>query len=99
MIIVFLIVLIIALVLANLLVSVAREKKNEKGFAYPAENTYEPEVIRNDDYQETAIILQGAVNATNKKIELLNQRLSTLEKVVLEIVDEKVKKTETKSNN
>jgi len=98
MIIVFLIVLIIALIIANILISVARPKNNEKGFAYPPEETLEPEVV-NDSYNENALMIQGAITATNKKLDLLNQRVITLETIIATLVQEKIDKDEKKKLN
>lgn len=93
MIIVFLIVLIMALIIANMLVSVARPSKSEeKGFLNPYFDSAEvPEVIEKiDDLHENTAMIKGALNATNQKLDLLNQRVSTLEQVVTTLSSEKI---------
>lgn len=93
MIVVFLIILIMALIIANILVSALRPKKNtEKGFVNPySSEEYEPEVVSKiEDLHENTALMQGSLTATNKKIELLNQRLLMLEKVVLTLTSEKL---------
>jgi len=93
MIIVFLFVLVVALVIANMLITVAYPKKNEKGFVEPFEDreTIHPEVIDNiSEIKENNMIIQGSLQATNKKVEMINERLATLEKVVITMVETKI---------
>ena len=94
MIIVFLIILIVALVIANILIGAAYPKKSEKGFVEPFENeetAIQPEVVNNiNDIKENTMIIQGSLQATNKKVEMLNERLATLEKVVITMVEKKI---------
>ena len=94
MIIVFLIVLIMALIIANMLISVAKPNKTkEKGYANPYyEDVQIPEVIDKIDYlHENTALIKGTLTATNQKIDLLNNRVSTLEKVVTAISAQKIK--------
>lgn len=93
MIIIFLFVLAVALVIANILIGAAYPKKNQKGFVEPFENeeTLHPEVVNNiNDIKENTMIIQGSLQATNKKVEMLNERLATLEKVVITMVENKI---------
>ncbi|MCX6803085.1 MAG: hypothetical protein NTY48_00775 [Candidatus Diapherotrites archaeon] len=93
MIIVFLVVLIMALIIANVLVSAAKPKKTgEKGFANPYYESAEiPEVIDQiDSIHENTALIKGALAATNQKIELINSRVTTLEKVVMTITQQKI---------
>ena len=94
MILVFLFILVITLIIANILVNAAYPKKSEKGFVEPFRNeeeTIHPEVIDNiNDIKENNMIIQGSLQATNKKVEMLNERISTLEKVVITMVEKKV---------
>ncbi len=94
MIIVFLIVLIMALIIANILVSAVKPKRNyERGFANPTyEIVEEPEVIQTiGDLKESTSLMQGSVNATARKLDIINERLNNLEKVVMELVEKKIK--------
>lgn len=93
MILIFLIILIITLIIANILVNAAYPKKSERGFVEPFENDeiIHPEVISNiQEIKENNMIMQGSLQATNKKVEMLNERLSTLEKVIITMVEKKV---------
>jgi hypothetical protein len=83
------------LILANILISASRSRRfEEKGFANPsAEFVESPEVIENiQSIHENTGLIQGNITATNKKIEMMNDRLTTLEKVVMTLVEEKVSK-------
>jgi len=99
MIIVFLIILIMALILANILVSASRQRKTEansytaeRGFANPALNFVEPEVITHvQNLNENTALMAGSIAATNKKLELLNERVSVIEKVMSQLVEKKIK--------
>jgi|GEM_PF-1512160 len=99
MIIVFLIILIMALVIANILVSASRQRKEEeknfaaeKGFANPSFNYIEPEVITHvQNLNENTALMQGSISATNKKLELLTQRVSIIEKIMTQLVEKKIK--------
>lgn len=95
MILIFLFVLAIALIIANILIGAAYPKKTERGFIEPFENeenqAVQPEVINNiNDIKENTLIIQGSLQATNKKVEMLNERLATLEKVVITMVEKKI---------
>lgn len=93
MIIVFLIVLIIALIIANMLISTAYPKKTEKGFVkvFEDQETITPEVIDNiTQIKENNMMIQGSLQATNKKVEMINERLATLEKVMITMVEKKL---------
>ena len=93
MIIVFLVVLVVALIIANMLITTAYPKRNEKGFVEPFndQETLHPEVIDNiTEIKENNMIIQGSLQATNKKVEMINERLATLEKVVITMVEKKI---------
>jgi flagellar basal body-associated protein FliL len=102
MIIVFLVILIVALIIANILVSVSRQRKrHERGFANTdiesdssTEMSYSetPEVLTNpvDELKENNALLQGSLQATNKKLDLLNDRVSSMEKVLMNLVQKKL---------
>lgn len=91
MILIFLVILIVTLMIANVLVSSARPAQKERGFTNPAYETIDdPEVIENGAVTETALLVRGNITATNKKIELLSERLNTIEKVVMTLVEGKV---------
>lgn len=93
MIIVFMIVLAIALVLANILITAAYPKKSERGFVEPFSNdeVIHPEVVDNiTQIKENNMIIQGSLQATNKKVEMINERLATLEKVIITMVEKKI---------
>lgn len=106
MIIVFLIVLIMALIIANFLVSTIRPKTSytnyELGLSNPAyEIIEEPEVIQTiGDLKENTSLMQGAINATARKLDMINERINNLEKVVMELVEKKIKEpTENEQKN
>jgi len=83
-----------ALIIANILVSTAKPKKSqEKGFTNPSTEIVEtPEVIEKmQDLHENNMLVQGSIQATNKKIYLLNERVSALEKAVSSIIEKKIK--------
>lgn len=93
MIIIFLFVLVVALIIANMLITAAYPKKSEKGFVEPFQDSeaIQPEVIENlNDIKENNMMIQGSLQATNKKVEMLNERLATLEKVVITMVEKKI---------
>ncbi len=94
MILVFLIILIMALIIANILIAAVKPRNaGEKGFANPTDyQIEEPEVIVEHltGLKENHAILTGAITATNKKMDLLNERLTTLEKVVMAITQQKL---------
>ena len=94
MILVFLVILIITLIIANILVSAAYPRKSERGFVEPflnKEETIQPEVIDNiNDIKENNMLIQGSLQTTNKKLEMLHERISSLEKVVITMVENKV---------
>jgi len=99
MIIVFLIVLIMALIIANVLVSAARPRKSaEKGFANTAtEYIDDPEVLQAmQNVHESTAMLHGSIHAVNAKLNLLNERVTTLEKVVSGMINEKITTSEKK---
>ncbi len=103
MIFVFLVILIMALIIANILISAAKPRRGEeKGFANPTDAVYEePEVIVEHltGIKENHLVLKGAISATNKKIDLLNDRLTTLEKVVMTITQQKISESKTENTN
>lgn len=83
-----------ALIIANMLVSIAKPMKGEeKGFANPYFDYAEvPEVIEKiDGLHENTAMIRGALTATNQKLELLNQRVSTLEKVIMTLSVERIR--------
>jgi len=96
MILIFLFVLIVALIIANILVSFSMERKaksNEKGFANPPlEYVEEPEVVSASvaNLQENNALLQGSLQATNKKLELLNERVANIEKIVMSMIQKRL---------
>ncbi len=98
MIIVFLIILVAALIIANILVSISRQRRTEekilsaeKGLINPSLNYVEPEVITHvQNLNENTALMQGSILATNKKLELLNERVSLIEKIVTQLVEKKI---------
>jgi len=100
MIFVFLIILIVALIVANLLIKVSKPRKQERGFANPSSDFAEdPEVIEKvENIHENTALIQGSLQATNRKIEMINDRLSTLEKVVMTVVEGKIS-SQNKNNS
>ena len=107
MILVFLIILIMVLIIANMLLSISRNRPSaneEKGFTTPPLGYEEPEVVSEEETrtqemvptssEENPLIIAGAIKATNKKIELLTSRVGTLEKVVTHLVEKKIESTE-----
>jgi len=99
MIIVFLIILVMTLIIANILVSISKQRReeeknftSEKGFANPSLNYIEPEVITHvQNLNENTALMQGSIAATNKKLELLNERVSIIEKIITQLVEKKIK--------
>jgi LPS O-antigen subunit length determinant protein (WzzB/FepE family) len=90
MILVFLIILIAALIIANIMVSLLEPKKSEKAFINPLEPE-EPEVIEQmNNLHENTALMRGSLNATNKKLDMLNERVNSLEKIVMTMVEEKI---------
>jgi len=83
-----------ALIIANMLIAIVKPKNSsEKGFANPTNYlAEEPEIIIEhlSGLKENTAILSGAINATNKKIELLNDRLNTIENVVMTLTQQKL---------
>lgn len=93
MIVVFLIVLIMALIIANMLIGLARPRHTEeKGIVDPYGDFAEvPEVIEKiDNLHENTSVIKGSLAATNQKLDLLNQRVSTLENVVMTVTAQKI---------
>jgi hypothetical protein len=94
MILVFLIILIMALIIANILIASIKPRDGaEKGFANPTDYAAEePEVIVTHltGLKENNALLNGAITATNRKMDLINERLTTLEKVVMTITQQKL---------
>ena len=98
MIFVFLVVLIVALIMANVLIVVLKPKKNyQKGFLNPGFE-YESqrdvgvvEVITDTQpkSEETAL-MNGSIKSMNQKMVLLNTRLLNLEKAVSALVKQKL---------
>jgi len=94
---VFLIILIVTLIIANILVSITMPKKrSEKGFANPTtgiEHYENPEIVEKvENLTENTALIQGSLQATNKKLDLLNQRVSTLEQVLIAVGKDKLGK-------
>lgn len=92
---VFLIVLIMALIIANMLVAVAKPKRDEEkepaGDYFAGGDAQVPEVIEKiEDLHEHTSLIKGTLSATNQKLELLNKRVSTLENAVTFLSSEKV---------
>ena len=91
---IFLVVLIVALIIANILVSVSRNRRaSERGFTNPQLGySEEPEVVitKVDELKENNALIQGSLQATNKKLDLLNERLSMVEKIVMNMVQKKL---------
>jgi hypothetical protein len=97
MILIFLLILVVALVIANVLVSIAKPKKrSEKGFANPTteiEHYENPEIVEKvENLTENTALIQGSLQATNKKLDMLNQRVSTLEQVLIAVGKDKLGK-------
>lgn len=95
MIVVFLIVLIMALIIANMLVSAAKPKKTAQSGLDGGEGgesiAQVPEVIEHlENIHENTALIKGGLAATNQKIELLNKRVSTLEKVTMTLTAQKL---------
>jgi len=93
MIIIFLFVLAVALVIANILITTAYPKKSEKGFVEPFSDNevLQPEIMNNlTEIKENNMIIQGSLQATNKKVEMINERVATLEKVIITMVEKRV---------
>ncbi|MFA6269120.1 MAG: hypothetical protein WCW13_01700 [archaeon] len=93
MILIFLTALIAVLIIANIFItSIVPKKAKEKEFYDPATEYVETaQVIPTPtEINENALITQGSIRAVNKKVELINQRLSTLENVVMTIVEKKI---------
>ena len=99
MILVFLVILIVALIIANILISFIKPRRSERAFLNPTE-TEEPEVIDKVNYlHENTTLMRGSLTATNKKLDMLNERMNSLEKVVMKIVEEKINGTQRKQLN
>ena len=94
MILIFLIVLIVALIIANILVSVSKRRKTiERAFVNPTlEYSNEVEVMptKIDELRENNALLQGSLQATNRKLDMLNERVSLVEKIVMNMVQKKL---------
>jgi len=94
MILIFLIVLIVALIIANILVSVSKRSKTiERAFVNPTlEYSNEVEVMptKIDELRENNALLQGSLQATNRKLDMLNERVSLVEKIVMNMVQKKL---------
>jgi len=82
-----------ALILANILVSATKPRKSqEKGFTNPSNGIIEtPEVMEKmQNLHENNMLVQGSVQATNRKVYLLNERVSALEKAVSSMIEKKI---------
>ncbi len=106
MIFVFLAILIVALIIANILVAVAKPKKGvPRKKIYSEETVYATPVIdsgAHERLEETMNTLaeknfefEAATNANTQKINLLNTRLSTIEKTVSVLAHEQLNGKET----
>jgi len=96
MIITFLIVLVVALILGNLLLSIALPKrKQEKGFTNVClEDVHEPEVIQNNSLEtihEKTSLMDSRLVSINQKLSLMNERISGMERALTELIDQKIK--------
>jgi len=103
MIIVFLIVVIVALVIANVALAIIKPKKvSQRGHINIGSDAIEPEIVPVlNEISEQHALVSGSVEASNKKIELINKRLNTLESVVTTMVEKKLDspKTNSKTND
>jgi len=101
----YLVIFVVALVIANILVVLAKPKKKFFAFeAQPAqeinstENTYteHPEVITAlQDMDQRHSLVQGSLNATHQKLNILNNRLTEVEKAVTGIIETRMALPET----
>ena len=98
MIFVFLVVLIVALIMANVLIVVLKPKKNyQKGFLNPGFE-YESQrdvgavevITETESKSEETALMNGSIKSMNQKMSLLNTRLLNLEKAVSALVKEKI---------
>ncbi|MEK6959334.1 MAG: hypothetical protein AABW59_04800 [archaeon] len=90
MIFVYLIVFIVALVLANIFVAVAVPKSNSYT---PKEEKQglEPEVVEViNAIDERHAITKGSLEATNRKLMVMNDRVNTMEKALSEVIKKKM---------
>ena len=98
MIFVFLVVLIVALIIANVLIVVLKpKKKSQKGFLNPGfeyESQRDVEAVEviteNKPNSEETLQINGSIKSMNQKMGLLNTRLLNLEKAVSALVKEKI---------
>lgn len=98
MIVEFLVVLIVALIIANILAALIKPKKRQQPFAYDAgsyETAETPEVVETnelalDAFDEKHALLSGSVTAANQKISSMAERLSTVEKAVADLIEQKL---------
>jgi len=96
MILLYLIVLIVALVIANILVALARPKRRNPSWknenAVVSDNApLEPEIITAlSSIDEKHSLVQGSVQAINQKMNILSDRVSNLESAVTGIIESKV---------
>ena len=96
----YLAVFIVALILANVLIIVAKPKRKAfassdtaEGSADEGAGTYveQPEVITAlEEMDERHSLVQGSLQATNRKIDILNGRLSEVEKAVSGMIETRV---------
>jgi predicted nucleic acid-binding Zn-ribbon protein len=96
MIITFLIVLVVALIIGNILVSIAMPKKRkEKGFTYMSvDQVHEPEVVQNNSLEiihEKTSMMDSKLISINQKLALMNERIAGMEKAMTEMIDQKIK--------
>jgi len=92
----YLIVFIVALIIANILVAIARPKRrssNESDSYSEGNNSYEVQsdlvnALQSIDQKHS--ITQGAISATQQKLNILNDRLTSVEQAVSGIIENKM---------
>lgn len=93
--------LIVALIIGNILISLIEPTRKQKySYVTTTNTTYaqEPEIIEHmENQRENNALIRGSLTATNKKIEILTQRVSILEKVLMSITEEKIEQENSKS--
>ena len=96
MLLIFLVVLIVALIIANIVVFVSKGRKtspNERGFTNTElDYVHEPEVVTTkvNELRENNALIQGSLQATNIKLEMLNERGASVEKIVMNMIQAKL---------
>ena len=92
MILIFLIVLVVALALANIFVRLTKkDRKTTQIQKTEVIHTIEPEIVGVfDTINEKNALIEGNVSATKRKLDLVNERVSTLERAVSELAEIKI---------